>query len=173
MKKIEHYIRHLQKIKPVCNLEPPRPDDEIYMKECLQLARHAGACGEIPVGAVVLHNGKIIGTGKNTREQEHSALGHAELTAISEACASRGSWRLDNCTLYVTLEPCPMCAGAIAAARIGRVVYGVKDPKNGAMGSVLNLNAYPLTGSKPRITVGVGEAECRALMTQFFSNLRH
>ena len=172
MKKIEHYIRHLQKIKPVCNLEPPRPDDEIYMKECLQLARHAGACGEIPVGAVVLHNGKIIGTGKNTREQEHSALGHAELTAISEACASRGSWRLDNCTLYVTLEPCPMCAGAIEQARIDRVVIGAASDKSGCAGSLLNIVANEKLMHQSEITRDVLADECRGLLQQFFRDLR-
>ena len=108
--------------------------DDIYMKQALELARRAAQMGEVPVGAVVVRNGEVIGAAGNRRECDHSATAHAELLAIEQACKQVGSWRLSDCTLYVTLEPCPMCAGAIVNARVGRVVFGCKDARAGAMG---------------------------------------
>ena len=141
--------------------------DDIYMKQALELARRAAQMGEVPVGAVVVRNGEVIGAAGNRRECDHSATAHAELLAIEQACKQVGSWRLSDCTLYVTLEPCPMCAGAIVNARVGRVVFGCKDARAGAMGSVLNLPSYPLN-HRPQCTYGVSEAECRAVLQEFF-----
>ena len=141
--------------------------DDIYMKQALELARRAAQMGEVPVGAVVVRNGEVIGAAGNRRECDHSATAHAELLAIEQACKQVGSWRLSDCTLYVTLEPCPMCAGAIVNARVGRVVFGCKDARAGAMGSVLNLPCYPLN-HRPQCTYGVCEAECRAVLQEFF-----
>ena len=113
--------------------------DEAFMREALELAKEAAAEGEVPVGCVIVRNGEIVGRGRNRRETHKTALGHAELEAISDACKNLGGWRLWECTLYVTLEPCPMCAGAIINARIPRVVYGASDKKCGATGSVCDL----------------------------------
>ena len=146
-------------------------DDLIFMQEALALAKEAGAMGEVPVGCVIVRDGKIVGRGKNCRETDKNALGHAEIEAIADACRNLGGWRLWECTLYVTLEPCPMCAGAIVNSRIKRVVYGAKDPKAGAFGTVLNLNDFPLN-HKPEIVSGVKECECSALLSDFFKILR-
>ena len=137
------------------------------MRCALELAREAAQMGEVPVGAVMVRNGEIIARAGNRRECDHLATAHAELLAIEEACSHVGSWRLSDCTLYVTLEPCPMCAGAIVNARIGRVVFGCKDARAGAMGSVLNLPSYPLN-HRPLCDYGVCEAECRAVLQDFF-----
>ena len=141
--------------------------DEQYMKEALTEARRAAEWGEVPVGAVIVRNGEILARACNTREKEQNALHHAEILVINRACEKLGSWRLSDCTLYVTLEPCPMCGGAILNARIGRVVYGAKDASMGVFGSVLNYNAYPL-GYKPEVLSGVCEEESRILMQEFF-----
>ena len=146
-------------------------DDRFFMEQAFQLAREAGEAGEVPVGCVVVRKGEIVGRGKNRREKNRNALSHAEIEAINDACHNLGGWRLWECTLYVTLEPCPMCAGAIVNARIPRVVYGAKDEKCGACGSVCDLfsmgfNHHPETQS------GVMEAECSALLQDFFKNLR-
>lgn len=141
------------------------------MNNAIKYAKTAYSLGEIPVGAVIVCGGRIISAAYNMRETAKNALRHAELDAIRHACNVLGGWRLHRCTLYVTLEPCPMCAGAIVNSRIKRVVYGAKDSRAGAFGTVLNLNAYPLN-HKPEITAGVCEDECRALMTAFFSELR-
>ena len=146
--------------------------DELYMTQALAKAREAAALGEVPVGAVVVRNGEIIASAGNRRECDRRATAHAELLAIEQACASVGSWRLNDCTLYVTLEPCPMCAGAIVNARVGRVVYGCKDARAGAMGSVLNLPRYPLN-HRPQVTVGVCEDACRAVLREFFEQRRN
>ena len=145
--------------------------DEKYMRRALRLAEQAAEIGEVPVGAVVVRGGEVIGAAGNRRECDHRATAHAELLAIEQACATLGSWRLQDCTLYVTLEPCPMCAGAIVNARVGRVVFGCKDARAGAMGSVLNLPSYPLN-HRPQCTYGVCEQECRAVLQAFFAARR-
>ena len=146
-------------------------DDLIYMNAALELAREAAAAGEVPVGCVIVRHGEIVGRGKNYREAGRTALGHAEIQAISEACRNLGGWRLWECTLYVTLEPCPMCAGAIINARIPRVVYGASDAKAGSCGSVCDLFAMDYN-HRPEVTRGILEEEASALLTEFFQNLR-
>jgi tRNA(adenine34) deaminase len=146
-------------------------EDEIYMKRALELAEQAANEGEVPVGAVIVQNGEVVGTGRNRRERDRNALAHAEIEAIDAACKRLGGWRLFGCTLYVTLEPCPMCAGAIINARIDRVVYGAADAKAGSCGSVVNLFELPYN-HKPEMEQGVLEQECAALLTRFFQSLR-
>jgi len=146
-------------------------DDNGYMDEALVLAREAAAEGEVPVGCVVVWKDQIVGRGRNRREKGKTALGHGELEAISQACQTLGGWRLWECTLYVTLEPCPMCAGAIINARIPRVVYGASDEKSGACGSVCNLFRMPFN-HHPTVESGVREEACAALLREFFLNLR-
>lgn len=144
---------------------------EAYMRLALELAREAAAAGEVPVGCVIVQEGQVVGRGRNRREEKQSTLSHAELEAIRQANEALGSWRLEECTLYVTLEPCPMCAGAIVQARIDRVVFGAFDPKAGACGSVCDLFAMPFA-HRPSVTSGVMERECAALLEEFFTNLR-
>lgn len=146
-------------------------EDRIFMEEALTLAREAAAEGEVPVGCVIVRGDDIVGRGRNRREQGKNALSHAELEAIDQACRNLGGWRLWECTLYVTLEPCPMCAGAIINARIPRVVYGARDAKAGSCGSVCNLfdMAY---NHHPQVEVGLMEDECAGLLKEFFRNLR-
>ena len=146
-------------------------DDLYYMDEALELAREAAAEGEVPVGCVIVCDGEIVGRGRNRREKDKSALAHAELEAIARACERLGGWRLWKCTLYVTLEPCPMCAGAIINARIPRVVYGASDAKCGACGSVCSLFSMAFN-HHPQVESGVREAESAALLPEFFKNLR-
>ena len=146
-------------------------DDLTYMDAALALAREAAAEGEVPVGCVIVRNGEIVGRGRNRRETGKTALGHAEIEAIAQACQNLGGWRLWECTLYVTLEPCPMCAGAIVNARIPRVVYGASDEKCGACGSVCNLFSMGFN-HHPQVETGVREEECAALLKQFFKDLR-
>ncbi len=145
--------------------------DEQFMRQALALAAEAGREGEVPVGAVVTLGDRVVGRGRNRREGEKSALCHAELEAIGEACERLGGWRLWQCTLYVTLEPCPMCAGAIINARIPRVVYGAADPKAGSCGSVTDLFALPYN-HRPEVTSGVLAEESTALLQAFFARLR-
>ena len=145
--------------------------DLAFMDEALALAAMAAECGEVPVGAVVVRDGEIIARGYNRRETDGLATAHAELLAMEEACRVLGRWRLHDCTLYVTLEPCPMCAGTAVNARMGRVVYGAKDAKAGAMGSVLSINSYPLN-HKPEIVAGVLEQPCAAILSDFFEKKR-
>ena len=145
--------------------------DEVFMDEALKLAKEAFADGEVPVGCVVVRRGEIVGRGRNRREKDKSALAHAEFEAISEACRNLGGWRLWECTLYVTLEPCPMCAGAIINARIPRVVYGASDAKCGAVRGVCSLFDMNFN-HHPTVETGVREAECAALLTEFFQKLR-
>ncbi|NLJ30946.1 MAG: nucleoside deaminase [Clostridiales bacterium] len=146
--------------------------DEEWMREALALAGEAAALGEVPVGAVVVKDGTVVGRGRNRRETEKNALCHAELEAIGEACRALGGWRLWQCELFVTLEPCPMCAGAIINARIPRVVFGAKDKKAGSCGSVVNLFELPYN-HRPELVSGVLEQECAALLTSFFQRLRN
>ena len=145
--------------------------DEYFMKEALRLAKKAAAMGEVPVGALIVKEEKIIARGYNRRERDQDGLAHAELLAIRRACRKCGSWRLDGCTLYVTLEPCPMCAGAIVNTRIPRVVIGARDPKGGAMGGAADLMAYPWN-HHPECRFGVLEEECGGLLRAFFKELR-
>lgn len=145
--------------------------DEEYMREALALAKKAFELGEVPVGAVAVWDGKIVGRGMNLRETDKNALRHAEITAIDEACKNLGGWRLWKCELYVTLEPCPMCAGAIINSRVKRVIYGASDPKAGSCGSLTNLFEMPYN-HKPEVVSGVLEEECSALLSEFFAKLR-
>ena len=145
--------------------------DEQFMREALKLAREAFEDGEVPVGCVIVRGEEIVGRGRNRREKGKSALAHAEVEAISEACQTLGGWRLWECTLYVTLEPCPMCAGAIINARIPRVVYGASDKKCGASGSVCNLFSMEFN-HHPKVEFGILEAECADLLSSFFARLR-
>ena len=146
-------------------------DDLDFMDAALELAREAAAEGEVPVGCVIVRGGEIVGRGRTRRETGKTALGHAEIEASYDANRNLGGWRLWDCTLYVTLEPCPMCAGAIVNARIPRVVYGASDAKCGATGSVCDIFAMDFN-HHPEVTTGVREEEAAALMTEFFQNLR-
>lgn len=145
---------------------------ESAMRLALELAREAYDRGEIPVGCVISdRDGQIIGRGRNTREASRSALGHAELAAIDAACRALGDWRLDGCTLFVTVEPCPMCTGAIINARIPRVVFGAREENFGSCGSVIDLFSERY-GHRPAVYPGVLEAECAKLMQDFFKTMR-
>ena len=147
-------------------------DLERWMDEALALAREAGEAGEVPVGCVILRGEEIVGRGRNRREEEKSALAHAEIEAIREACRSLGDWRLSDCTLFVTLEPCPMCAGAILNARVGRVVYGAKDAVMGSCGSVIDLFMENY-GYRPQVLGGVLAEECGEILKEFFRKVRN
>ena len=144
---------------------------EGYMRRALELAREAAAQGEVPVGCVIVRHGKIIGEGRNRREEKQSTASHAEMEAIAMANEAMGSWRLRDAELYVTLEPCPMCAGAILNARIGRVFYGARDDAMGAVGGVVNLfmEEFP---NRPAVVGGVLGEECAAVLRDFFAALR-
>ena len=144
---------------------------ERYMREALALAEEAAAAGEVPVGCVIVRGDEIVGRGRNRREERQSALSHAETEAIADACRRLGTWRLEDCALYVTLEPCPMCAGAILNARIDQVCFGARDPQAGACGSVFDLFQEDL-GRHPRVYAGVLREECAALLQGFFQGLR-
>ena len=146
--------------------------DERFMREALLCAQASAENGEVPVGAVIVKDGIIVSRGYNRRETDKNALCHAELEAIDSACRTLGGWRLWQCELYVTLEPCPMCAGAIINARIRRVVYGAQDPKAGSCGSVASLFELPYN-HRPQLTGGVLEEECAAVLRNFFQNLRN
>jgi tRNA(adenine34) deaminase len=146
--------------------------DEKYMKEALKLARKAGKLMEVPIGCVIVHDGKIIGRGYNRRNTDKTTLGHAEITAIKRASKVIGDWRLEECTIYITLEPCQMCAGAIVQARIPRVVIGSMNPKAGCGGSILNILEMPQFNHVCSVTRGVLGDECGALLTNFFKELR-
>ncbi len=148
-----------------------RDADDYFMGAALALARLAAAEGEVPVGCVIVRDGKILAGDCNGREAFKNALWHAETAAVDQACRALGGWRLPGCTLYVTLEPCPMCAGAIWNARIPRVVIGAKDARAGAMGSLLNLASYPLY-PKPEVVFGVREQECLSVLRSFFAERR-
>jgi len=146
-------------------------EQEFYMEQALELAREAAAAGEVPVGCVIVRKGQIVGRGRNRRETAKTALGHAEIEAIADASRNLGGWRLWECTLYVTLEPCPMCAGAIINARIPRVVFGASDAKCGACGSVCDLFSMDFN-HHPQVEKGIMEEDASALMTAFFQRLR-
>ena len=146
-------------------------DHEYFMRQALRQAREAAADGDVPVGCVIVKNGEIIGRGRNRREADGDATAHAEVEAIRDACARLGGWRLQGCALYVTLEPCPMCAGAIINARIGEVRYGARDEKAGCCGSVLNLFEERFN-HRPRIYEGPLEGACEEILREFFLKLR-
>ncbi|MCI5537272.1 MAG: nucleoside deaminase [Oscillospiraceae bacterium] len=145
--------------------------DRELMNEALRLAKEAYSDGEVPVGAVIALNGEIVSTGRNRREKLKNALSHAEIEAINSACEKLGRWRLDDCVLYVTLEPCPMCAGACINARLKRVVFGAYDYKAGSFDSAVDLNRYGFN-HKPEITAGFMENECKSILTSFFDSIR-
>ncbi len=145
--------------------------DEQYMALAIEQAKLAASLGEVPVGAVLVHQGEVIAAGYNRREIDKDPLAHAELLCIKQASQALGGWRIPDATLYVTLEPCPMCAGGILNARIDRVVYGAKDPKAGSLDSVTQLYQLPYNW-KPQVTGGVLEEDCAELLRQFFAQLR-
>jgi tRNA(adenine34) deaminase len=145
--------------------------DKKFMREALNLAKIAASEGEVPVGAVIVKDGKIIAKGKNERERKQNALSHAEIEAINNACKELGSWRLDGCEMYVTLEPCPMCAGAIINARIKTLIFGAYDSKMGSIDSVINLCDYPYN-HKVEVYGGICEDEALAVLQDFFKDLR-
>lgn len=147
-------------------------DHEKYMKEALREAKKAEQLGEVPIGAVVVKDGQIVGRGYNRRELDNDPTAHAEMIAIREASERLGSWRLNDCELYVTLEPCPMCAGAIVQARIDTVVYGTEDPKAGAAGTLLNLLQDERFNHQTNMISGVMKEECSTILTSFFRVLR-
>ena len=146
-------------------------DHEFYMLEALRLAAEAAAGGEVPVGCVIVRNGEIVGRGRNRREEKCATASHAEMEAIAQANEVLGTWRLDDCDLYVTLEPCPMCAGAILNARIRRVFYGARDSEMGACGGVLNLfmEDFP---HHPQLIGGILAEDCRKILSDFFKTIR-
>lgn len=146
-------------------------EDEFFMNEAIKCAKKAAAIGEAPIGAVIVKNGEIISRAYNRREKDKNALKHAEISAIDKACKKLGGWRLIGCTVYVTLEPCPMCAGAIINSRINRVVFGAYDKKAGSLGSVINLFELPYN-HKPEQCGGILEDKCSALLSDFFATLR-
>lgn len=146
--------------------------EEKYMKEALKQAKKAYALGEVPIGCVIVHEGKIIGRGYNRRNTDKNTLAHAEITAINKASKVIGDWRLEECTLYVTLEPCQMCAGAIVQARIPEVVMGCMNPKAGCAGSILNILEMPQFNHQVKVTRDILETECSQMLKTFFEELR-
>ena len=146
--------------------------DEQYMQLALEQAALAQEAGEVPVGAVVVHNGSVIAAAHNTRESTQDPTGHAELIAVRKAAEHLGSWRLIDTTVYVTLEPCPMCAGAMVNARVSRVVFGAKDPKAGAVCSLFSLLGDTRLNHRADVTVGILEEECSSMLTSFFRAIR-
>ena len=150
----------------------PVTEDEKYMKEAMKQAKKAYKLGEVPIGCVIVHEGQIIGRGYNRRNTDKNTLAHAEITAINRASKVIGDWRLEDCTLYVTLEPCQMCAGAIVQARIPKVVMASMNPKAGCAGSILNILDMPQFNHQVELTTGVLEEECSQMMKTFFKELR-
>ena len=146
-------------------------NDILYMERAIELAKMASELDEVPVGALIVHKGEIISEAYNTRETSKCATHHAEILAIEGACRRLGGWRLPECTLYVTLEPCPMCAGAIINSRIDRVVFGAYDRRAGAFGTLFDLNSYPLN-HKTQISAGVLEEKCASILSEYFRRKR-
>lgn len=147
-------------------------EDEYFMKEAIREAKKAEELNEVPIGAVIVIDGKIISRAHNLRESQQNAVAHAELLAIEKACQITGSWRLENSTLYVTLEPCPMCSGAILLSRVSRVVYGAADPKGGCAGTLMNLLQDERFNHQSELTAGILENECSQLLSNFFRGIR-
>ena len=152
--------------------EEKRPTHEKYMKDAIRQAKKAATLGEVPIGCVIVHDGQVIGRGYNRRNTDKSTLAHAEITAIKRASKKLGDWRLEDCTLYVTLEPCQMCAGALVQSRIDEVVIGSMNPKAGCAGSVLNLLEMEGFNHQVKVTRGVLEEECSSMLSNFFKELR-
>ena len=150
----------------------PMNQHEKYMKEALKLAKKAYTLGEVPIGCVIVYEDKIIGRGYNRRKTDKNTLSHAEITAINKASKKMGDWRLEGCTLYVTLEPCQMCAGAIVQARIPKVYIGTMNPKAGCAGSLLNLLQFPAFNHQVEIETGILQEECAAILSGFFKEMR-
>ncbi|OEH91933.1 tRNA adenosine(34) deaminase TadA [Bacillus solimangrovi] len=146
--------------------------DEEWMREAIQEAKKAEDIAEVPIGAVIVKDGQVIGRAHNLRETEQRSIAHAELLAIDEACRKLGTWRLEGTTLYVTLEPCSMCAGAIVLSRVERVVYGASDPKGGCAGTLMNLLQEDRFNHQSEVISGVLEQECGQMLTEFFRQLR-
>lgn len=146
--------------------------DEKYMKEALRQAKKAAAIGEVPIGCVIVYEDKIIARGYNKRNTQKTTLGHAEILAIQKASKKLGDWRLEDCTMYITLEPCPMCAGAIVQARIPKVVIGAMNPKAGCAGSILNILQEERFNHQVEMVTGILEEECQGIMKEFFRQLR-
>ncbi|WP_139990661.1 tRNA adenosine(34) deaminase TadA [Paenibacillus paridis] len=147
-------------------------EDQNWMLEAIAEAKKAEEIGEVPIGAVIVRHNEIIGRGYNLRETQFDPTAHAEMVAIRDACDRIGAWRLLDCTLYVTLEPCPMCAGAIVQSRVKRVVYGTTDPKAGCAGTLMNLLQEPRFNHETELTSGILQPECASLLKQFFRRLR-
>ena len=147
--------------------------DQRWMREALLEAEKAVRIGEVPIGAVVVRDGVVVGRGHNLRETGKDPTAHAEILALREASRTLGGWRLTDAVLYVTLEPCPMCAGALVQARVKRLVFGARDPKAGCAGTLLNLVAFPAFNHQLSVTAGVLEEECAAVLRRFFQSLRH
>ncbi|WP_268921740.1 tRNA adenosine(34) deaminase TadA [Metabacillus schmidteae] len=147
-------------------------NDQYYMNLALEEAEKAGEIGEVPIGAVIVLDNTVVSTAHNLREKEQRSIAHAEILAIDKACKEIGSWRLEHATLYVTLEPCPMCAGAIVLSRIGRVVYGASDPKGGCAGTLMNLLQEERFNHQVEVTKGIEEHACSELLSSFFKDLR-
>lgn len=165
--------KRLEKEKKLQEAEElQKKEDEKYMKEAIKLAKKAASIGEVPIGAVIVYEGKIIGRGYNRRETDKSTLSHAEITAIKKASKKLNDWRLEKTTIYITLEPCQMCAGAIVQARIPRAVMGSMNPKAGCAGSIINMFEMSEFNHRVKITKGILESECSELLTDFFSKLR-
>ena len=147
-------------------------NEEKYMRAAIEEAKKARSIGEVPIGAIIVLNGKIIAKASNRRETEQNAVAHAEIIAIQEACRTLGTWRLENAELYVTLEPCPMCSGAIILSRIKKVVYGASDPKAGCAGTLMHLLSDARFNHQSEVVSGVLADECGELLSQFFRELR-
>ena len=147
-------------------------NDEKYMKKAIHQARRAAALGEVPIGCVIVYQDRVIARGFNQRLKKHSTLAHAEMTAIDKASRKLGDWRLEGCTVYVTLEPCQMCSGAMVQSRVDRVVIGAMNPKAGCAGSLMNILQQPFFNHQVKITRGVLEEECSEMLKDFFSRLR-
>ncbi|MBO2533575.1 tRNA-adenosine deaminase [Planifilum fulgidum] len=166
------FSRNLFAYGAVKNVEAGLSADERWMREALEEARKAAEIGEVPIGAVIVRNGEIVGRGHNRRETDRDPTAHAEMIAIREAAGRLGGWRLIGCSLYVTLEPCPMCAGAILQSRIERVVFGASDPKGGCAGTLMNLLADGRFNHQAEVVSGVLAEEGGSLLTGFFRKLR-
>ncbi|MCM3667316.1 tRNA adenosine(34) deaminase TadA [Mesobacillus subterraneus] len=153
-------------------MEAQLTPDELYMLEAIEEAKKAGQIDEVPIGAVIVLEEKIIARAHNLRETRQSSIAHAEVLAIDEACRKLGTWRLEDAILYVTLEPCPMCAGAIMLSRVKKVVYGAKDPKGGCAGTFMNILQDERFNHQSEVVTGILEQQCGALLSDFFRNLR-
>lgn len=153
-------------------MEDSKDIKEKYMRKALKLAKKAAKSGEVPIGCVIVYENEIVGKGYNRRKEKHSTLAHAEITAIKQACKKLGDWRLEGCTMYVTLEPCMMCAGACVQARIDKVVIGAENPKAGCAGSIINILQMKEFNHQVEIERGILGEKCSKLLTEFFKSMR-